>query len=430
MGFFKQTVAGPIGFAVVDVETTGLYPSTDRIVEVAVVHLDANAEITGQFCTLINPGRDVGPTQYHGITATDVHNAPTFAAAVESVWQLLAGRILVAHNVAFDARFLDAEFKRCGASLPPPPVMCTMRLASYYLSGLPARNLPACCAAAGVTLSQHHSALCDAQAAAGLLSCYRAAHREIPGSWMQALIQAAGIPWLPQPCGSTGFAPVTRQEQSLRRASNRPPLAELVVRLPRGSSGDIDTYLGLLDRILEDRIVSTGEFLTLSGLAAELGLARNAAERAHREYLQHVSAAAWRDGHVTDAEQADLLQVARLLDVPDTEALKILDDTRHTSGHHARPPAQSLSPGDRVVFTGDMEMSRSDVEALATAAGLIVSTSVSARTALIVAADPYSQSGKAKSAHKLGVRMVTEQVFLYLLDHMQLAMERPTPIGQ
>jgi hypothetical protein len=36
-------------------------------------------------------------------------------------------------------------------------------------------------------------------------------------------------------------------------------------------------------------------------------------------------------------------------------------------------------------------------------------------------ADPYFQSGKAKSAHKIGVRMVTEQVFLYLLDHMQAA---------
>jgi len=429
VGLFKQKEAGAIGFAVVDVETTGLYPSTDRIVEIAVVHLNANAEITGQFCTLINPGRDVGPTHHHGITAAEVHNAPTFAAAAESVWELLAGRVLVAHNVAFDARFLDAEFNRCGASLPPPPVMCTMRLASHYLSGLPARNLPACCAAAGVTLSQHHSALCDAQAAAALFSCYRAAHREIPGSWMQALVQAACIPWLPQPASAAGFAPVTRQEQSLRRAGERPPLAALVDRLPRGSSGDIDTYLGLLDRILEDRIVSAGELRTLSGLATELGLARDAAERAHREYLHHVSCAAWRDGHVTDAERADLLQVARLLNVPDTEALMILEDMRHASGHHASL-AQSLRPGDRVVFTGDMDMPRSEIESLATAAGLVVSTSVSAKTALVVAADPYSQSGKAKSAQKLGVRMVTEQVFLYLLDHMQLAMEQPTPIGQ
>ena len=218
---------------------------------------------------------------------------------------------------------------------------------------------------------------------------------------------------------------MTRQEQSLRRLNERPPLSDLVDRLPRGSSGDIDAYLGVLDRILEDRIVSTDELLTLSRLATELGLARDAAERAHREYLQDVSAAAWRDGHVTDAERTDLFQVAQLLDVPGNEALTILEDMRHGYGHPARPLAQPLRPGDRVVFTGDMEIIRSEIEAMATAAGLVVSTSVSARTALVVAADPYSQSGKAKTAQKLGIRTVTEQVFLYLLDHIQLAMDRP-----
>ena len=417
----------------VDLETTGLYPSTDRVVEAAVVHLNTDGEVTSQFSTLINPGRDVGPTHYHGIKAADVHNAPTFADAAESLWQLLTGRVLVAHNVTFDARFLDAEFNRCGASLPPPPVMCTMRLASHYLKDLPARNLPACCAAAGVTLSQHHSALCDAQAAAGLLSYFRAAHREIPGSWMQALIEAADIRWLPQPPDGASFHPITRQEQSLRRANERPRLGDLVNRLPRGSSGDIDTYLGVLDRILEDRIISADELHTLSGLATELGLTCDAAECAHREYLEHVSAAAWRDGHITHTERVDLLQVAQLLDISDNEALRILETMRHAYSHPSRSPGQSLNPGDRVVFTGDMEIPRSKLEALATAAGLVVSTSVSTRTALVVAADPYSQSGKAKSAQKLGIRMVTEQVFLYLLDDIKLAMNRakgPVPDRQ
>jgi DNA polymerase III subunit epsilon len=420
VGYFGRHAAGSTGFAVVDLETTGLYLSTDRIVEVGIVHLDADAEVTGQFCTLINPGRDVGPTRLHGIAAADVYDAPSFADAASAVWQLLAGRVLVAHNADFDTRFLDAEFSRCGVQLPPPPVMCTMRLASSYLTGLPARSLPACCAAAGITLSQHHSALADAQAAAGLLARYRAAHRQLPGSWAQALTVAAQTAWLPSPRRAT-FQPVTRQQQTARRASQRPPLAGLVDRLPRGHSGDTDTYLGVLDRVLEDRIVSADELLTLSGLATELGLKHDTAQQAHRQYLQHLAAAAWRDGHLTDTERSDFLDVALLLDVPPGEALIILADTRQApqrpGGH--QPPA--LRPGDKVVFTGDMDMDRADIEALATAAGLRVTTAVSSKTALVVAADPHSQSGKAQTARKLGIRLVTEQVFLHQLDQLQAA---------
>src|SRR5260370_1316752 len=129
----KQAPASS-GFAVVDLETTGLYPRTDRVVEAAVVHLSADGQITGEFSTLINPGRDVGPTRIHGIRASDVLHAPAFADAAATLWQLLSGHVLVAHNVPFDARFLESEFNRCGARMPPPPVMCTMQLASYYLA--------------------------------------------------------------------------------------------------------------------------------------------------------------------------------------------------------------------------------------------------------------------------------------------------------
>ncbi|MDX6333612.1 MAG: polymerase subunit epsilon [Streptosporangiaceae bacterium] len=103
----------------VDVETTGLYPSMERVVEIAVVQLTADAEITAEFGTLINPRRDVGPTRLHGITAADVTNAPTFAAAAATSWQLLSGRILVAHNAPLDARFFDAEFTRCADAASP-----------------------------------------------------------------------------------------------------------------------------------------------------------------------------------------------------------------------------------------------------------------------------------------------------------------------
>jgi DNA polymerase III subunit epsilon len=334
--------------------------------------------------------------------------------------------VLVAHNASFDARFLDAEFGRCGVRLPPPPVMCTMALASQYLRGLPGRSLAACCGAAGVGLTGHHSALGDARAAAGLLACYRTAHRQLPESWILAILQAAAAAWIPAP-GHKSFRSVTRSQEVERAASQRPPLAGLVDRLPRGPGGDLDAYLGVLDRVLEDRIISDSEVAALSGLAAELGLTRDAAERAHRLYLQHVAAAAWRDRVVTAAERSDLLEVARLLGVAGSEALAILDAERDSSPAPARQAHGGLCPGDRVVLTGDMSMARSDIESLATAAGLRVTASVSAKTELVVAADPYSQSGKAHRARELGVRIVTEQVFLHMLESMHPAVQVRLP---
>ncbi len=367
------------GFAMVDLETTGLYSRTDHVVEAAVVHLSADGQITGEFSTLINPGRDVGPTRIHGIRAADVLHGPAFADAASTIWQLLSGHVLVAHNVPFDARFLEAEFNRCGARMPPPPVMCTMQLASYYLANLPGRNLAACCAAANIPKPRWHSALDDARAAARLLACYRAAHRQLPRSWDQALGAAALASWMPAP-GYAEFRPLPRGQQSVRVAAQRPPLADLVDRLPRGTSAEVDAYLAVLDRVLEDRIVTDDEAAELSALAAELGLTRDSAFRAHREYLIHVATAAWCDRKITDLERTDLREVAGLL--------------------------------------GDMTTSREEIMALAAEAGLRVTSSVSAQTALLVAADPWSQSGKANLARQLGVRIITEQVFLYYLEQI------------
>jgi len=414
-----QGFGGVSGFAVVDLETTGLYPSNDRVVEVAVVHLDESARVTGRFCTLVDPQRDVGPTRIHGVRAADIAGAPVFADVAAGVWDLLSGRVLVAHNASFDVRFLDAEFARCGVRLPPPPVMCTMALAQHYLVGAPARSLDACCAAAGIALGLHHSALDDAVAAAGLLAWFWSVHQVLPESWAAALAAAAGTVWAPEPARGGFRYPVTRVDQVLRRAAECPPLVDLVGRLPRGRGAGLDSYLGVLDRVLEDRFVSDSELDTVAGLAAELGLTRETAEHAHREYLRQVCDAAWRDGEVTGAERADLLEVARLVGVPAGEALALLDEAAGRVASEPQSGSCGLVAGDRVVLTGDMCLPRSQIEAMAVAAGLRVTGSVSSKTALVVTADPYSQSGKAKQARELGTRMVTDQVFLHMLDEMQ-----------
>ncbi|MFJ6670544.1 exonuclease domain-containing protein [Actinosynnema sp. NPDC091369] len=161
-----------MGYAVVDVETTGFAArGSDRVVEVAVVGLDDGGRVTDEWCTLLNPGRDLGPQHVHRIRAADVWHAPTFARAAGAVAARLAGRVVVAHNLSFDARFLTAEFARAGVDLPVTG-LCTMRLADRYLPNLVGRSLAACCEAAGVVLDSAHSALHDARATARLFAHY------------------------------------------------------------------------------------------------------------------------------------------------------------------------------------------------------------------------------------------------------------------
>lgn len=213
-----------MGYAVVDVETTGFAAGrADRVVEVAVVHLDEGGAVTGEWCTLLNPGRDLGPQRVHGISAAEVWRAPTFARVAGTLAGLLAGRVVVAHNLAFDARFLAAEFARLGVD-PPLVGLCTMRLAAEFLPGV-GRSLRACCEAAGVVLGEAHSALHDARAAAALFAGYLRGG----GRWPELLDRAAAQAWPAVPGG--GAAEVRRGSAPPRPRSEPVALArgDLVV---------------------------------------------------------------------------------------------------------------------------------------------------------------------------------------------------------
>ncbi|NLE43219.1 MAG: 3'-5' exonuclease [Chloroflexi bacterium] len=132
-------------YAVVDIETTGILPELHhKIVEVAVVLADDRGQPVREWETLINPVRDVGATEIHGITAADVYSAPTFDQVAPELASLLRGKVIVAHNLSFDAHFLSVEFARAGYAVGfgRTTGLCTMRLASHYLP-IGARSLGA-----------------------------------------------------------------------------------------------------------------------------------------------------------------------------------------------------------------------------------------------------------------------------------------------
>src|SRR3954447_21053253 len=66
-------------YSVLDVETTGLSPTRNRVLELAVIRLDAHGAVVDEWTSRFNPQGPVGATHIHGITADDVRSAPLFA---------------------------------------------------------------------------------------------------------------------------------------------------------------------------------------------------------------------------------------------------------------------------------------------------------------------------------------------------------------
>jgi len=112
--------------AVIDVETTGVY-STDRIVEVAVLTLDCDGRVHDEFETLVQPIRDVGPTWLHGIDASMLRGAPTFADVAHHIASRLDGAIVVGHNVRFDMRMIGNELASAGIDIDWGMALDTLR---------------------------------------------------------------------------------------------------------------------------------------------------------------------------------------------------------------------------------------------------------------------------------------------------------------
>ncbi|MDY5153781.1 DNA polymerase-3 subunit epsilon [Actinobaculum suis] len=209
------SVPSSSGFAVVDVETTGLDPRTDRIVQIGVVSLDRQGYNQGEWVSLVQPGRPMGATFVHGLTAQDVREAPSFTALIPQLEELLSGRAVVAHNAPFDVSFLNAAFERASYpfAIPAQATVCTMELSKIYLPE-GRHSLPAAAERAGIQLTEHHRALADARAAAGLLQHYlqeeakgnHYAEHAIardgrvwkPAAWEGALRAAIDISW-PEP---------------------------------------------------------------------------------------------------------------------------------------------------------------------------------------------------------------------------------------
>jgi DNA polymerase-3 subunit epsilon len=385
-------------FAVIDTETTGLFEN-DRIVEIAIVTLDESGAVVDEWDTLINPERDVGPVEIHGVSATMVDAAPTFEEVLWAIAKRLNDQIMVAHNLQFDERMLRSEFNRAGAHWDPGIGVCTLQATGC--------KLEIACRSHGIVIEQQHRALTDARAAAALFKATASRAADKPR-------QVAHIPELTQRSSRTvrreAFPEAPRWMEQSSAVSTWSDAIDYR-RYPTDEWG----YLDLLDRALDDLWLSAEERVELSELARAAGISAQRLPELHERYVADIYEAAVRDGVITDEEFRQLDAVADALGFrlgvlyPDFEKLRT-----------PAPPEASMGPGTKLAFTGSAidpsdgrKLERSELQALALSAGFSPQPSLTKKdTEVLVAADPNTQSGKAKKASQWGIPVISVADFI------------------
>jgi DNA polymerase-3 subunit epsilon len=156
-------------YSIIDIETTGQSSAKGKITEIAIYNHDGY-QIVDSFCSLINPECYIPGfiTNLTGIDNEMVKNSPKFYEIARQIVELTQNTVFVAHNVMFDYKFIQEEFKRLGYDFQRK-TMCTVRLGRKYLPGHRSYSLGNLCSELGIQINGRHRAAGDALATVQLL---------------------------------------------------------------------------------------------------------------------------------------------------------------------------------------------------------------------------------------------------------------------
>ena len=152
-------------YVAVDLETTGLNPKHDRILEIGAVMI-WNGQVEKEFSTLINPKREITDriVDLTGISGEMVENAPGIEDVIENVISFCGGLPLLGHNILFDYSFLKRAAVNSGYQFEKNGVD-TLKLSRKFMPQEEKKNLSAACEWFHVKNDRAHRALADAYAA-------------------------------------------------------------------------------------------------------------------------------------------------------------------------------------------------------------------------------------------------------------------------
>lgn len=152
-------------FAAIDVETTGLDFSADRVIEIGAV-LFRNGRPDAEFSSFVNPGMPLPAaiTELTGITDADVAAAPPFAAVATHLLSFIGDYPLCGHQIEFDLTFLSRELERAGLKPLERQFLDTVLLSKIVLHEGKRFSLKSVSSTLEVKLEDAHRALQDAKA--------------------------------------------------------------------------------------------------------------------------------------------------------------------------------------------------------------------------------------------------------------------------
>ena len=160
-------------FAILDIETTGGSPKTEKITEIAIYFHDGE-KVVSEWSSLLNPEKNIPYfiTGLTGITNEMVADAPKFYEVARELVERTENHTIVGHNVSFDYSFIKSEFKRLGFAYDRN-TLCTVKLSRKTFPGHKSYSLGKICKELGITIMDRHRAAGDALATVKLFEMIR-----------------------------------------------------------------------------------------------------------------------------------------------------------------------------------------------------------------------------------------------------------------
>ena len=147
----------PCDYTVLDIETTGLNPKTDKIIEVGAVRI-RGGEVTETFSSLVNPGRKLEERiiELTGICDDELAEAPEPETVIPALISFIGEDILVGHRILFDYSFIKKAAVNLKLSFEKEGID-TLKIARKFLPDLESRRLPFLCEYYGIPHKAHRA---------------------------------------------------------------------------------------------------------------------------------------------------------------------------------------------------------------------------------------------------------------------------------